>query len=78
MIFKTPIFIRWWISEILMIIYHLFLSMMFIYSIQLGNCLECERILLANSNVCVLRLDFDFLICQYLAVASSFLLEIIA
>jgi hypothetical protein len=61
-----------------MIIHHLFLSMMFIYSVQLGKCLECEGILLANSNVCVLRLNFDFLICQHLAVASPFLQKIIA
>ena len=59
-----------------MIIHHLLLSMMFFNSVQLGKCLECEGILLVNLNVLVLRLYFDFLICQYLAVASSFLLQI--
>jgi hypothetical protein len=52
--------------------------MMFIDSAQLGKCLEREGILVAYVNVGILRLDFEFLMGQYPAVPSPFILEIIA
>ncbi len=51
--------------------------MMFIHSVHLGQGLECKGILVANLNVRVVRLEFELLLGQYLAVPSPLVLEII-